>query len=343
MALRWSEGFESHSNTAQWDRKYATRSGAFAIQAGRVFGNGGSLQAPVWITPSRGLADTWGIAFGVNFLAQVVLATPQGIYLEKATTEQVHLEFVNSAGSFEVRLMRGATQLGITSQAFAYGAWHHFELKVTIHPSTGSYELRHNEVNVLSGSGVNTANAGTSQADIFALRFTTTNTNARFDDIWVWDGTGSLNNDFGGDAIIEEFHPNGAGNSTQWTPSAGSNFDNVDDSGGSAPDDAGAGGFNGSDTNGQKDLYALSDLVQIQGNILGVFLETQMAMAASGSRQVKTKYRDDGGSEADGATHSVAATVYDTFIDTFDQNPATATPWDVADINGGQFGVEVVS
>jgi len=346
MAVRWIEGFETYQTGTQWDRRYATRTGSFTIQAGRVFGSSGSLGAPVFVAPSFGLADAWGIGFGVNFLAQTgALSVGDGFYIEKGTTEQVHLEFVKNAGSFEVKLMRATTQLAITTSAFAYGVWHHFELKVTVHPSTGAYELRHNEVAVFSASGVNTANEGTSQADVFAIRFASTSTNNRFDDIFVWDGTGASNNDFLGDCISEGIEVNADGFTIQWTNDAGtgSNFQNVDDPGNTTPDETGAGGTNSSDTVGQKDLYGYTDLTQIQGNILAVQVDTQMAMASAGSRTVKLRFRDDGGVEADGDTFTVSSTVYDGFSDVLDVNPQSLAAWDVADINGGQFGVEVVS
>lgn len=343
MVARWHEGFETHQVTTQWDRRYAIRTGSFAIQPGRVFGSSGSLQAPVFVTPSRGLADTWGLAFGVNFLAQAgALTALDGFYIEKASAEQVHLEFVKNAGSFEVKIMRGATQLGITTSAFVYGAWHHFELKVLVHTSTGTFELRHNEVNVLSGSGVNTANAGSNQADIFAIRFASTSTNNRFDDIYLWDGTGSVVNNFVGDTVIEGVEVTGAGATTQWTPSAGSNFDNVNDLGSTSPDDAGAGGFNSSDTVAQRDLYAFSDLTQIDGAILSVQLDTQLAMASAGSRTVDTKYRDPNTTVVSIASKAVSSVTYASFDDVMSLNPQDGLAWDAADIDGGQFGVEIV-
>lgn len=344
MALRWIEGFETHQANAQWDRRYATRTGTFAIQPGRVFGSAGSLGGPVFVTPAFTLADVWGVGFGVNFLAQSG-ATPagDGLYIEKGGAEQVHLEFTKNAASFEVKLMRGATQLATSAAAYAYNAWHHFELKVTVHTSTGAYELRHNEVTVFSASGVNTANVGSNQADNFAIRFTNTSTNNRFDDIYVWDGTGSFANDFSGDCVVEGIQVTGAGATTQWTPSAGSNFQNVDDAVNTPPADTGTGGNNQSDTVGQQDLYAFGDLVQIAGNIVGVQLDTQLAMSAAGSRNVDTRFRDPDTTVVDIATHAVANTAYASVADVMSVNPRDGALWDVADVNGGQFGVEVAA
>src|SRR6185436_10261763 len=189
----------------------------------------------------------------------------------------------------------------------------------------------------------NLANAGSNQADIWAIRTSTNfSTNVLIDDNYILDTTGSVNNDFLSPVIIEGILPNGAGTTTQWTPSAGSNFDNVDDPGNAVPDDAGAGGFNSSDTSGQKDTYAFQDLTQILGTIHFVQLGTQLAMAAAGSRSIKTKFRDNGGTEADIATKSVASTAYDEFVDVMDLNPQSAAAWDVTDIQGGEFEVEVV-
>jgi len=348
MVGRWAEGFETHQHASQLARKYATQSGSTTANTGRVFGSSGQVNALVLVTPSFGLADTWIHGFGVRISSQQTALNTgaQGFYFQKSATEQCHIEFVNNAGSFEVRLMRAATEIARTTSTFGYGVWHYFEWKVTIATGTGGvYEVRHNGVNVLSGSSVNLANAGSNQADIWAVRFSSNlGVNFLFDDNYVADTTGASNNDFLSPVIVEGILPNAAGTTTQWTNDAGtgSNFNNVQDPGNAAPDETGAGGTNSSDTSGQKDLYNFADLTQILGTIHFVQLGTQMAMAAAGSRSVKTRFRDDGGTEADIATKSVASTAYDEFVDVMNVNPQSAAAWDVNDIQGGQFGVEVV-
>lgn len=348
MVGRWAEGFETHQNATQLSRKYATSSGGLTANTGRVFGSSGQVNALVLVTPSLGLQNTWVHGFGVRIASQqtALNSGAQGFYFEKSATEQCHLEFVNNSTSFEVRLMRGATQIAITTSLFTYAVWHYFEWKVTIATGTsGVYEVRHNGVNVLSGSSVNLANAGSNQADIWAVRFTSNlGVNFFFDDNYIVDTTGSSANDFLSPSIVEGILPNGAGTTTQWTNDAGtgSNFNNVQDPGSATPDETGAGGTNSSNTSGQKDTYAFQDLTQVLGTIHFVQLGTQMAMAATGSRDVKTKFRDNGGTEADIATKSVASTAYDEFVDVMTVNPQSAAAWDITDIQGGEFGVEVV-
>jgi len=350
MAGLWMEGFEVHQASTQLARKWATWTAAnTAAGAGRVFGTSYGILSAVAVTPSLGLKDTLVFGFGLRIASQqtALNSGAQGLYLERGGTEQVHIEFVNNSGSFEIRLLRGATTLATTSSAFAYGVWHYFEVKVNVHTSTGSYEIRQNESTVSSGSGLNTANSGSNQADIFAMRFTSNvSTTVLIDDIYVLDTTGGVNDDFRGDSIVQGLLPSSNGSTIQWTndAGAGSNFENVDDAANAAPDEAGAGGTNSSDTNGQIDLYNMQDATQVQGAVHFVQLGVQLGMSAAGSRNVKTKYRDPDTTVVDtGVTHNVNTTVFDEFTQVLDTNPNGSIPWDVSDIDGGQFGVEVTA
>lgn len=339
MALKWIEGFETHRAGTQFARKYATGSGG-ASQAGRVLGNSCSGQL-ILVTKSLGLNNVWIIGFGL-FVPANFTASTTGIYLEKSASEQCSLRFVNTAGTFNLSLTRAGTVIATTTANFAYNQWHYFELKVTVRGSTnGVYELRQNEVNVLSGSGVNLANAGSDGADIFALRCAA-NLSVRWDDIYVCDDTGALNNNFKGDSQIRGGLPNGAGDVQTWTPGTGSNHAAlVDDSAIATPTDGTDVVF--SDTNGNKDLFDFQDLTAVNGNIYGVMVHSQCAMNAAGSRTLKHVYRDLANVEFNPTSFVVNSTSYTEFQDIMEQNPNSALDWTETDINNAQFGVEVVS
>ena len=81
-----------------------------------------------------------------------------------------------------------------------------------------------------------------------------------FDDLYVCDGSGSVNNDFLGDVRVVTVRPNGAGGSTQWTPDSGSNYARVNET------------ISGEDSNyvedgtsGHEDRYAYGDLSGVLG------------------------------------------------------------------------------
>lgn len=339
MALKWIEGFETHRAGTQFARKYASGSGGTS-QAGRILGNSCSGQL-VLVTKSLGLNNVWIIGFGL-FVPSNFTASTTGIYLEKGATEQCSLRFVNTAGSFNLSLTRAGTVIATTTANFAYNQWHYFELKVTVRTSTnGVYELRQNEVNVLSGSGVNLANVGTDGADIWALRCAA-NLSVRWDDIYVCDDTSAINNDFKGDSQIRGGLPNGAGDVQTFTPGTGSvHHVLVDDAATATPTD----GVDvvHSDTNGNKDLFDFQDLSAVNGNIYGLMVCSQMAMNAAGSRTCKHVYRNLANTEFNPANFVVNSTTYTEFQDMMEVDPISAVDWTETDINNAQFGVEVVS
>lgn len=348
MACVWIEGMESHKLGTQFARKYASQSGNFAQKSGRVFGNAGGTQSTVLVTPPIGSGNTIVIGYGFKYVSHLTSPNTgnQGVYCETGADEQFHIETESTSGTgFRFHLKRGATIVA-TSSYFDFGVWHYFEWKVTVRTGVnGAYELRHNGVADISGSGVDLADDGTDGWDTFAWRYTSNASNTiHYDDCYVCDGTGAKNNDFLGPSIVEVAEVNADGTTNNWTNNGtGANYTSVDDVGSSNPDDVGAGGTNGSDTNAQQDLYNLTDLTQITGTIHAVQLGVQLGMAAAGTRTVKTKYRDPDTTVVDGDSHVVDSTVFDEFTQVFDNNPNTAAAWDVTDIDDGQFGVEVVS
>lgn len=348
MACVWIEGFETHLNSSQMARKYATISGTIGSAAGRVFGTAGAPSSWVAVTPSFGSDNTMILGFGFRFESHTVILNSgnQGFYFESGSNEQAHLEFESTSGQgVRFNLKRGSTTVA-TSSYFDFGVWHYIEIELVLRTGTdGAYELRHNGVTDIMASSVNLADSGSDGGDVFAFRFSVNaSSTLRMDDMYVCNGTGSKNNTFLGPSIVEGLLPSADGATSQWTQNgSGAHYTSVDDDGTAAPDEAGAGGTIGSDTNGQVDLFEFADLQQITGTIHAVQLGVQMGMAAAGTRTVRSKYRDPDTTLANGDSHVVDSTAFDEFTQVFDDNPASAAAWDVADIDDGQFGVEVVS
>lgn len=339
----WQDGFEIASNSTQASRRYAFVSGGGSTVAGRTGGLAlTSNVGPIRVSPSFGLKSTLVIGFGLRVVGNVTDTLTQGFHFEKGLVEQIHLHFRTETTFFEVDIYRGSTLIASTTEQFSYGNWHFFEFKVAIDPSSGSYELRHNEQTVLSGSGVNTANEGTAGADIWALRWPTNHgDNFQWDDIYINDTSGSVNNDFNGDTFIRGALPNADGTHLDWVTSAGSaHWSLVDDPGTSSPSDT---IYVQSDVVGDKDSYHFQDLTGITGTVQAVMLEVQAAMATAGSRTIQPFFRDSGGSEANGANMVVSSVNFAGFVEIFETNPVSASAWSISDLDDGQWGMEVIS
>ena len=300
MAVKFVEGFEGHTNSGQLARRYATFSGSFSTQTGRTFGNAASPASAQATSKSLGNADTWILGFGLKMTGHnsQIDDNNNGLYLEDGAAEQFHVGFLSTSGvGFRVKLFRGGTELATTGD-FAFNVWHYFELKVTINNTTGSYELRRNGVVEFSDTNANTAANGNTGADVFAWRFGNNIAQAHFDDLYLCDDQGGVNDDFLGPQIVEAIEVIGNGATSDWINdqsgvSDANNYTQVDDAGNLAPDDVGAGGTVSSDTNAQRQLFQMGDLVNVNGNVTAVVVEAQLAMASAGTRTVKVKINTD--------------------------------------------------
>lgn len=333
----WGEGAEVHHTLSELTKKYAQVSGspgATGVGQGRTGGRAMSFNGAWLGTPSLGVADDWILHFGLK-----VSSSPENFQFNilNGATEQLRIEGV--AGSpYELRIVRGSTVLATTSLSIPTGVWNYYELKVNIHPSTGSYELRQNETVVIAqATGQNTAESGSNGADVFQFgHFGSSGSSLDMDDIMIVPTTTYL-----GDSAGYAINPDGDGNSSQWTPQTGpNNYTNIDDPNG-APNDA---DYVQSGTNGQKDLYTYTDLPATGlGTIHFLMVAQRVALDISGTRTVKTKFRESGGSEGDGGTFSVNSTMTAERMDAMNQNPVGPKAWTKADIDAGEFGIEVVS
>src|SRR5262249_10906170 len=144
---------------------------------------------------------------------------------------------------------RGGAVLAFTPMAFGPNFWYYLEIGATVATSGGTATVRVDGKTVISFTG-NTKTAGTLHStDAVSWGFWSPSlTTYSADDLYVCDATGTTNNNFLGDVRIQSLLPNGAGASTQFTPTgSGTNYLNVND----VPDVATT--YNSSSTVGDRD------------------------------------------------------------------------------------------
>jgi hypothetical protein len=333
MACCWVEGFEAHRISGHFARKYASMTGYASTMSGtgRVHGTAGTFVSPT----ISAFDNTFIIGFGMNLSAHTagVNTATLGFYAERSGAEQCHLEFESTNGvGIRVQLYRGATLIA-SSAYMSFNTWYYFEAKLTVRDGTdGAYEFKINGAADTSGSSVNLGATAADGWSEFAIRSNSNITTLLIDDIYVLDSTGSSNNDFLGDRIVEMVSVTANGATNQWTPlTVGNGYQDVDDAANATPDDSGAGGYVSVDANNQTELYTFSDLVTIVGTVNAVMVTVQAAMASAGSRNCLHVARDGDG-------FSVASTTYAGFNMMYEENPALAAPWDIDGVNDIQFG-----
>ena len=328
--LRFIDGFD-HYATAQITNKWAGGGSGLAISStyGR-FGNGIGGGA-VSIFKTIDLQDVWVVGFAVKVTSIFERAL---VSLRGSTTTQVQL-FMNGSGNLAVRRRAGgelgAATLGTGTAVLSINAWYFVELKVYIHDTSGTVDVRINEVSDLALTSQDTKYSATAGAD--NIIFFPTGT-CYMDDIYICDDQGSNNNNFLGDCRVETLFPNANGSSVEFTPSGGSNWECVDET---TPD--GDTSYNESETVGHKDLLGCTNLVTSAGSVFGVQANLWADKDDAGGREIQPLTLSNA-VEAAGSSHGLS-TSYTYYADIFETEPDSGALWTVDEVNAAEFGYEV--
>jgi len=239
--------------------------------------------------------------------------------------------YQDASGYFLVR--RGATVLGTSTNPYnTDDGFHYITLKVTLHNSTGSFELYVDHSLEASGSGLDTSDGG-------ALKIN----GLSFEDMWTKHDHCIIYNDAGAvptdDWVVQNLNIDGDGNYSQFTPSAGSNYQNVDDV--EMDHDT---TNNESATVTDRDSYTHANpVLAITGVVEGILLYHWIKNVGPGSRTVDPFLRQSSTDYDQSPYTPDSASDYRTEIIVVPDSPAGATNFTPTEINNLETGLEVAS
>ncbi|MHC4310878.1 MAG: hypothetical protein ACYSW3_00220 [Planctomycetota bacterium] len=246
-----------------------------------------------------------------------------------------------NGGAIEFQRGKGAlgTQLAVTPANYISAAtYYYLEVKVRVHNTLGSYEVKLNGSTILSGSGVDTQYQ--SNDDLNAVWVYTGNHTGNgmwIGDVYILDTSGNDNIDFLGDIRVDTLMPNGVGNKSQWTPSAGDNYACVDES--TPNDDT---DYVETDVLNEIDTYAFGNLSALATAVKAVALNFVGKKTDSGVLRVSPVMR---GSSADYVLDSSGLALGSTYSHkqmVWQENPVDSSAFAEADVNSGEFGIKLV-
>lgn len=226
---------------------------------------------------------------------------------------------VACSGGSPGTLVATSAALSMGSSTYYAPVWVYIEAML----SDAGIIVRHEDLEVINISSP--ASGGTDIDNLFFWG------NVLFDDLYILSGNAPLPNSFiGTGAAVNSGFPSGAGSSTEWTPSSGSNYDRVND--------ASPSGNVSSDVMDEVDLYQLdvSSGVSAPNEVLGVQLSAKASKSDTGTRSLALLSRADGITEqgpdiAIGAGTNDAVTIFHT--------KPNGDPWTGA--TGTEFGIKV--
>lgn len=330
MAILFLESFDGYGGTAAHASKWSTlafgtagpvpRTGAY-----RMNGNSNTRAiAPGSNTLIIGFAFYWGGTAGSN----LVIGQDAGV-----SQTQTNLE-LGADGKVRIRAFIGSTIIGESATAvLVSGSWNFIEAKIFV-SNSGTFTVKVNGAAVLTGSGDTQTNGSSA---IGGVKFDVGSNNG-IDDLFVLDSTGSVNNDLIGDHKVECLTvQTGNGANVGLTPSTGTDHGALVDEL-PANDDT---DYNFSAAAGAKDTYAFTNLAST-GVVRGVQISIRAKKTDSAAKELAIVTRL-GSTDYDGATTPVASTTYGQYQRMMDTRPSDGGAWTIADVNGAEFGMKVVS
>lgn len=339
MSLVWMDGFESYGVGAGADisaliaeRWTVYAQTYFSTQAGRTGGYAmQSVDGAYWMeTPVLTTDATLIVHFAIYAANGYRPSDAKICSLYNGSTEGMAIHWKDA----EFAVYKGGSLVATSSGAgLAAGNWYFLEFKV-VTGSSGSYTLKCNGNTLLTNGSYDTRPGGTGSYHNKVRFAGGAYLNPRLDDVFIFDGAGSTNNDMVGDHRIIGLLPSGDGDASQFACSTGStHYSLVDENPYNTTD------YVEDDTTGHQDLYQYGDLSNI-GAILGVNIVTEACVLDSTTFGLKSLVKLSGGAANADAGQTVTATSYKSFSRMMEKDPSNAA-WTQTSVNAAQFGIEV--
>ena len=334
MVCRFMDSFDYYA-TAEMNRKY-TAVGANSIGTDSRTGPNSNAYTNVSQSLNKGFDNqaSWivGFAFKTSVLNGLIFR-----FLDD-TTAQCSL-FLRNDGALEV--LRGTTLSvtgGRSTAIIRVTNWYYIEMKVTIANSIGANTC---QVRV-NGNIILTVDTGQDlQVSVNATANIIQSIGlipSVLDDFYIFDGTGSENNDFAGDVKVVAQFPDGNGTTNDFVGSDGNSVDNfllVDEV--STDDDS---TYVESSTPGEIDLYTFDDLATTPDVIHAVQINGITRKTDAGTRTMRAVARPVA-TNFFGSSRAISVASYVNEEEIYDLNPETSLAWTEALFNATEFGVEI--
>ncbi len=241
----------------------------------------------------------------------------------------------------EIVVDRDTTELGRTPvNTFQLNTFHHLEIKVFIHDTTGTVEIRLDGTIVLNLTSQDTRNGGAVGTIDNVQLGANGGSPLRLDNLVIMDDQGGINDDFVGDVVIEARVPDGNGNYSQWDGSDGNQVDNylqVDE----GPPHDGDTTYNNAQVALDKDTYAVEDLVASTGSVLAVQAE-MIARHEGAGGTLRHMLRRSSTDQFGSAVTPGAGYTYHSELWEEDPNAGPGA-WTITNVDATEFGFELVS
>jgi hypothetical protein len=349
MSILWMDGFEDNlwvsTGGVYLDHLGYPAGTIYSDRVGTSFGRLGSSGLRVGDS-----ANTELVKYLVMSGDTIIIGFALRIQDHGATTGEYLMLAADGGGwQWNIRVDENGTikwglSTGSATQSSSPGAvpdqtWCYLEVKIKHSNTVGTVDIKVNGESVLSVSGIDTQATSNSSIDRINIGGVGGGWlhDVYIDDLYILDGSGTDNNDFLGDVIVESLFPDGNGNSSGMTGSDGNSTDNyllVDEKPVDTSD------YVGGSTEGDKDTYTLDNLTAATSDtVYGLMVITVEQKDDAGSKFMRSVVRR-GSTDYVSSSRALNTSWAAAFV-IWEQDPSTSVAWTVTNINGMEAGQEV--
>ena len=336
MALLFMDGFDYYTDDVianlrgKWNPAGTFYTTAINSTTGRD-GTGKALSLVALGDVKTSWPSTNEIIIGFHFQSRL-WQNGNVFYFYKQDTLQMTIG-MDAGAHLDVR-RAGSTVIGTSTSTFTDDQWYHIECRIKIGNSDGEVELKVDGVGEINITAID--NQDHADAEIETLLIAGDSSIVPIvDNLYIMDTTGSRLNDFLGDCRIETLYPDGVGAAADFTPSAGANWQNVDEV---VPDDDTT--YNEDTVVSSKDRFTFTDIVSTPDPIHAIAVNVRAKKMVAGPRTIRA-IAHDGTTEGEGGDEYFAMGDYMWKQHIFEDHPSGAAVWTAAEVDGGQFGYKI--
>lgn len=225
----------------------------------------------------------------------------------------------------------GTTILGVSTQVFPYNQWVLIEIKVKVHSTQGEVVMKFDRHEVINVTGVNTqfqTTGGITKFYLGSVNVGSTDcaSNWYYDDVVLDDA------DWPGNSRIQGLPATAAGATTQFTPSAGANYQCVDEVPASDTD------YNAAGLIDKVDTFTLADLTGNLNVIKCLAVQTRAWKEGNGVAEFLKHVVRPASTDRVGTMNHRLPSVVGSKQTIWENNPEDSQPWEAADVNGMEAG-----
>jgi hypothetical protein len=330
MSMEFTDGFDHYQSAPNMALKWNVATGYVGSGTGRYGGQSALLASSCYVVLTSLATRYVGVAFMPSTGDSTVLTFTDGA----GPTDQCWIQYTLSTAKLTVVLGDGTTVIGTLTGTYSPSTWYYIEVSLTI-GSAGSITVHINGVVKLTLTGVNTQYSANATQSVVQLN--NGGTGIYFDDLYILNTSGSVNNTFLGECKIITGLPSAdSATNHAWTPKSGTvHFSEV----------------NEADPDGDTTYNKTSTVSAIDTYLFPTVVTTNTIAAVQG---VLTFRKDDAGSHTlaltlrSGTTNYFGTTVsvgggYAMTRQIYETDPNTSAAWTVANLNAAEIGAKMIS